>query len=81
MHNKIIALFPPNQGKHIHPLSNLKTTLKCIKLWTQKNRKINSNMLGLVRGINCAILVAKICKLFPMALPCKLVFYFFNYLL
>jgi poly(A) polymerase len=59
-------------------ISNFRTTLKLLKLWA-KNKGIYSNAMGYVTGISLAILVAKICQLFPNLKPNKLVQKFFQY--
>jgi len=59
-------------------ISNFRTTLKLLKLWA-KNRGIYSNAMGYVTGISLAILVAKICQLFPNLKPNKLIQKFFQY--
>jgi poly(A) polymerase len=47
-----------------------------IKVWA-KNRGISSNGMGYLGGISWAILVAKICQIFPFHKPAKLFFEFF----
>ena len=47
-----------------------------IKTWA-KNRGINSNGMGYLGGISWAILVAKICQIFPNHKPAKLFYEFF----
>lgn len=59
-------------------ISNFRTTVKLLKLWA-KNRGIYSNAMGYVTGISLAILVAKICQLFPNLKPNKLIQKFFWY--
>ena len=59
-------------------ISNFRTTLKLLKLWA-KNKGIYSNAMGYVTGISLAILVAKVCQLFPNLKPNKLVQKFFQY--
>jgi len=59
-------------------ISNFRTTLKLLKLWA-KNRGIYSNAMGYVTGISLAILVAKICQLFPNLKPNKLIQKFFQF--
>ena len=50
---------------------NFKTTLRIIKVWA-KNRGISSNAMAFFGGISWAILVAKICQIFPYHKPNKL---------
>lgn len=52
---------------------NFKQTLRVIKVWA-KNRGISSNGMGYLGGISWAILVAKICQIFPSHKPAKLFF-------
>lgn len=56
---------------------NFKSTLRLIKVWA-KNRGISSNQMGYLGGISWAILVAKICQLFPNHYPNKLLSEFFQ---
>ena len=56
---------------------NFKTTLRIIKVWA-KNRGISSNGMGFLGGISWAILLAKVCQIFPNHKPIKLLLEFFN---
>ncbi len=56
---------------------NFKLTLKCVKVWA-KRRDLCSNKVGYLGGISWAILVAKICQLFPHLAPNRLLGKFFT---
>ncbi|KAF8659131.1 hypothetical protein AX16_001901 [Volvariella volvacea WC 439] len=51
-------------------------SLRCIKLWAQR-RAINSNVNGFLGGVAWALLVARICQLYPNAIAGAIVSRFF----
>jgi poly(A) polymerase len=63
--------------KLVPNIENFRITLRCIKLWA-KNRAIYGNVFGYLGGISYALLVARICQLYPNALPNVLLSRFFK---
>jgi poly(A) polymerase len=68
--DKIISLVPDPQ--------NFRLATRCVKYWAQQ-RCIYSNAIGYVGGVSWALMVGKICQMYPYATPFDLVKSFFRY--
>lgn len=62
-------------GKETFP--NFLIVLRCVRRWAKK-RGLYGNKLGYMGGVNCNILVAFVCQLYPKASPSTLLSKFFS---
>ncbi|TNN06460.1 Poly(A) polymerase gamma isoform 1 [Schistosoma japonicum] len=61
----------------VYNKNSFKVALKVIRIWA-KRRNVYSNALGFLGGVSWAILVSRICQLYPYATPSMIVYLFFT---
>ena len=67
----ILTLIPPQQ------IQNFRAALRFLKIWA-KRRGVYSNVMGFLGGVNWAMLIAKVCQLYPNAASLTLIAKFFK---
>lgn len=66
--------------RNVPDIPTFQTAVRCIKLWASR-RGIYSNIVGFPGGVAWALMVARVCQLYPKACASTVVSKFFNVVL